>query len=853
VVADNVMDQATGHGPGIYVIHSWPRLWHTTIARNSGGDGSGVYVTDFEGGGSPIVMTNTVIVSHTVGIAVTEGSTATLNGTLWHANTASWSGNVNHANDRSGDPAFAADGYHLTSASMAIDRGVTPAAEVTTDVDGDTRPQGGGYDLGADEFPAAAPDMVWNKQIRINGGPFQDWDSGPFTAAPGDAVTVVDRVWVTATGDVSFTLRDAWSPLLGWEGYNVTAGAVISSDLAATWSVVGGVSNAWHVLTKTLRAVASSDYVDMLTETLTVQGTAYQPPERIVEFQQPRPQPVWDKSVHINGGVPQAWNAGPFIVAPGDTVAIVDRVWITHTGNVTFALKQNWEPGVNLDSGNADAGAVISSTGALTWNVTDESANQWRTLTITLQVTGTDWLHEAITEALTVEGMLSQPAQRVVGLFNRDTSTGCYVRINAGSVTYPTVQAAVDVAQPGDLVKVAGYCTGVNDYGGLAQVVYLDESLTVRGGYTTTNWTTSDPAANPTILDAQGQGWVLYITGDPSAGSGQATAPTVEGLHITGGDADGLGDHWEYDAGGGVYIGKGSPVISGNLVYSNTAEIGGGMYLYYSNATLNANVISSNTLSYGGEGGGLYLYYGLAAVSGNTIRGNKAPAGWGGGISVSSSPASLNNNIVTGNTSNRGGGMYLSWSNATLNGNLIAGNVATWSGGGLDLDRSDALLVNNVVADNQAATKGSGIYVEGFSPRLLHTTIARNSGGDGSGVHVTNLGSWYSIVAMTNTIIAGHSVGITVTAGNTATLDGTLWHANILTQSGSVNHTNDRGGDPAFAPDGCHLTSISAAIGQGVDVGVTTDIDGDARPIGLLPDLGADEYLPRIYLPLVLR
>jgi hypothetical protein len=45
---------------------------------------------------------------------------------------------------------LAADGYHLTRSSPAIDRGI--AAGVLTDIDGDSRPMGSGYDLGADEF-----------------------------------------------------------------------------------------------------------------------------------------------------------------------------------------------------------------------------------------------------------------------------------------------------------------------------------------------------------------------------------------------------------------------------------------------------------------------------------------------------------------------------------------------------------------------------------------------------------------------------------------------------------------------------------------------------------------------------
>jgi uncharacterized repeat protein (TIGR01451 family) len=97
---------------------------------------------------------------------------------------------------------------------------------------------------------------------------------------------------------------------------------------------------------------------------------------------------------------------------------------------------------------------------------------------------------------------------------------------------------------------------------------------------------------------------------------------------------------------------------------------------------------------------------------------------------------------------------------------------------------------------------------------------------------------------MTNSILVSQTVGITVTAGSTATLNGALWFGNGANTGGAgditVNH--EITGDLAFAPDGYHLTAASAAIDQGVDAGVTTDIDGDPRPIGAGYDLGADEF-----------
>ena len=114
-----------------------------------------------------------------------------------------------------------------------------------------------------------------------------------------------------------------------------------------------------------------------------------------------------------------------------------------------------------------------------------------------------------------------------------------YVAPDCTGVPVPchtTIQEAVDAAVPGDEIRVAvGDYTGVQTRTAPAgstvvtQVVYISKTVTIRGGYTTTNWTTPYPITQPTTLDAQEQGRVLYITGDIS--------PTIEGLRITGGDA----------------------------------------------------------------------------------------------------------------------------------------------------------------------------------------------------------------------------------------------------------------------------------------------------------------------------
>jgi hypothetical protein len=177
-----------------------------------------------------------------------------------------------------------------------------------------------------------------------------------------------------------------------------------------------------------------------------------------------------------------------------------------------------------------------------------------------------------------------------------------YVAPDCTGVPIPchtTIQEAVDAAVSGDeILIVAGTYTGVSARAGVTQVVYISKAITIRGGYTTTNWTTPYPITQPTTLDAQKQGRVLYITGDIS--------PTIEGLHITGGDAAGMGGVSFGDAGGGVYVITATVTMSNNQVFSNTGDYGGGLCFENStDVTFTGNTVISNTVAITGSGGEL--------------------------------------------------------------------------------------------------------------------------------------------------------------------------------------------------------------------------------------------------------
>jgi hypothetical protein len=365
---------------------------------------------------------------------------------------------------------------------------------------------------------------------------------------------------------------------------------------------------------------------------------------------------------------------------------------------------------------------------------------------------------------------------------------------------YATAQAAVDAANPGDVIKVAtGVYTGVQARAGITQVVYISKSVTVRGGYTTTDWDTADPKANPTTLDAQGLGRVLVV-------SGTITFAT-EGLHITGGDATGLGGEFHYDVGGGVYVQAATVTFSDCVVYSNTAGAtvssyggeGGGVYAHESTIVLLDNTVVNNIASTGadGRGGGLYLTSSGVTLQSNTIVSNTASTvndGYGGGVCLSGGSGTLSDNTIAGNVASKGyqgygGGLYIfSYEYYTLTNNVILSNTASTAssgyGGGLYLN-SDATLENNNFVHNIASTAntgyGGGLRVTSSDATFNLNTVISNTAstggeGRGGGLHIEGGSLAFSIntVRHNTASMVGRGYGGGAWVAGDATLTGNL-------------------------------------------------------------------------------
>ena len=439
-----------------------------------------------------------------------------------------------------------------------------------------------------------------------------------------------------------------------------------------------------------------------------------------------------------------------------------------------------------------------------------------------------------------------------------------------------TVQRAIDVASAFDEIRVA---TGTyTDAAGT--VADIDKTVTLLGGWDS-GFTTRDPSAYPTTLDAQRNGRVVYINGNIS--------PTVDGFTITGGNANseisGLG------RGGGIYSRNASPIIQNNVVITNVGSVsptngsGGGIYLESASASalISGNRVLSNSVhstSWSWGGGGISLYYSDATIQGNRIQGNTCSRG-GGGIHTWSGAARILENEIRANAALNGGGIHLREDWPLIQRNLIVANVAGYWGGGINADHASepTIIANRIFSNTGLHAGGLVIWGPGYYTvtnnfvahnddggvmvaqnahygLIAHNTVAFNTGSDGG----IDLHYSYITPTVVNNIVVSNTYGIQAHSNASGTLDyNDVW--GNTTQDYDLPGALEPGphdiqANPLLAHpagDDYHVRASSPCVDAGTDAGVATDIDGDTRPMGAGYDIGADEIRWHVFLPIILK